>query len=185
MPLFNKPVSEVIKEKPNLETVPGNLRQKISFRETKEGNEIIYAGPPIKADDAEKLKASVRNTEDKKSIERLVRKSWGQESSPAAMGEKFAVPVLAIRIDKELELFDDQFREVPWKLSSCDATLSEKDFSLHRGDERIAKIDADKEGKIEYSFISELQKQLNLFDIHGPKSEAELTIWLDHADSTP
>jgi type III restriction enzyme len=104
------------------------------------------------------------------------------------MGEKFAIPMLAVRIDKELELFDDQFREVPWKLSSCDAALSEQDFSLHRGDERIANIDVTKEGKIEYSFISELQKQLNLFDIHGPKSEAELTIWLDqnipHPDIT-
>jgi len=188
LPLFNEPVSETIKEKPNLEAVPENLRKKVSFRETKEGVEIIYAGPPITAQEADALKATVSDAEDKMSVERLVRKSHGQESTLAAMGKKFAVPMLAVRIDKELELFDDQFREVPWKLSNCDATLSEKDFSLPRGDERIARIDTDKEGKIEYSFISELQKQLNLFDIHGPKSEAELTIWLDqnipHPDIT-
>jgi type III restriction enzyme len=188
LPLFNEPVSEAIKEKPNLEAVPENLRKKVSLRETKEGVEIIYAGPPITAQEADALKASVTGAEDKRSVERLVRKSHGQESTPAAMGDKLAVPMLAVRIDKELELFDDQFREVPWKLSNCDAALSEQDFSLHRGDERIANIDVTKEGKIEYSFISELQKQLNLFDIHGPKSEAELTIWLDqsipHSDIT-
>jgi len=188
LPLFNEPVSEAIKEKPNFEVMPENLRRKVSLRETKEGMEIIYAGPPISAKEADALKSSLTSVKDKRSIERLIRKSHGQESTPAAMGEKFAVPRLAVRIDKQLEIFDDQFREVPWKLSSCDAGLSEQDFSLHRGAERIAKIDADKEGKIEYSFISELQKQLNFFDIHGPKSEAELTIWLDqripHPDIT-
>ncbi|MBN1973831.1 MAG: DEAD/DEAH box helicase family protein [Sedimentisphaerales bacterium] len=188
LPLFNEPISETVKEKPNFKDIPENLRKKVSLRETKEGNEIIYAGPPIKAEDAEKLKASVSNPEDKKSIERLVRKSRGQESSPAAIGEKFAVPILAVRIEKELELFDDQFREVPWKLSSCNALLSEQDFTLSQSAEKIAKIDASKDGKIEFSFISELHKQLNLFDIHGPKNEAELAIWLDqhipHPDIT-
>jgi len=188
LPLFNEPVSEVIKEKLNLEAVPEDLRKKVNLRETKEGVEIIYAGPPITAQEADALKIAVTGAEDKRSVERLVRKSHGQESTPAAMGEKFAVPMLAVRIDKELELFDEQFREVPWKLSGCDAALSEQDFSLHRDDKRIANIDVTKEGKIEYSFISELQKQLNLFDIHGPKSEAELTIWLDqnipHPDIT-
>jgi type III restriction enzyme len=185
LPLFNEPISETIKEKPNLKDIPENLRKKVSLRETKEGNEIVYAGPPIKAEDAEKLKASVSNPEDKKSIERLVRKSRGQESSPAAIGEKFAVPILAVRIEKELELFDDQFREVPWKLSSCNAILSEQDFTLSQSTEKIAKIDASKDGKIEFSFISELHKQLNLFDIHGPKSEAELAIWLDQHITHP
>jgi len=184
LPLFNEPVSETIKEKPNLEAVPENLRKKVSLRETKEGVEIIYAGPPITAQEADALKAVISGAEDKRSVERLVRKSHGQESTPAAMGEKFAIPVLAIRIDKELELFDDQFREVPWKVSSCDAALTEQDFSLRR-DERIANIDVTKEGKIEYSFISDLEKQLILFDIHGPKSQAELTIWLDRHISHP
>ena len=184
LPLFNEPVSETIKEKPNLEGVPENLRKKVSLRETKEGVEIIYAGPPITAQEADALKAVISGAEDKRSVERLVRKSHGQESTPAAMGEKFAIPVLAIRIDKELELFDDQFREVPWKVSSCDAGLTERDFSLRR-DERVANIDVTKEGKIEYSFISDLEKQLILFDIHGPKSEAELTIWLDRHISHP
>lgn len=185
LPLFNEPISETIKEKPNLEDVPESLRKKINLQETKEGVEIVYAGPPITAKEADALKATVTSTDGKKSIERLVTKSHGQESTPAAMGEKFAVPILAVRIDKQLEIFDDQFREVPWKLSSCDATLPEEDFSLPKGEERIASIDADKKGKIEVSFISELQKQLNLFDIHGPKSEAELTIWLDQSIPHP
>jgi len=188
LPLFNEPVSETIKEKPNFEHVPEKLQERLSLRETKEGLELTYTGPPITGREADALKEAVTDSEDKRIVEKLIRKSHGQESTPAAIGEKFAVPMLAIRVDKELELFEDQFREFPWKLSSCDATLSERDFSLPQGDERIARIDADQRGKIEYSFISELRKQLNLFDIHGPKSAAELTIWLDqnipHPDIT-
>ncbi|UCE48811.1 MAG: hypothetical protein JSW47_01430 [Phycisphaerales bacterium] len=41
------------------------------------------------AEDAETLKAAVSSAEDKRALERLARKSQGQESSPAALGEKF------------------------------------------------------------------------------------------------
>jgi type III restriction enzyme len=188
LPLFNEPVSESIGAKPNFATIPDNLRKKVSFREKEGGLEIIYAGPPLTAKESETLKAAAVTPEDKQSVERLTRKSRGEECSPSAMGSKFVVPSLAVRIDKQLELFDDQFRETPWKLSSCDASLSEQDFSLPKGDDKIAKIDTSKEGKIEYSFISELQKNLALLEIHGPKNEAELTNWLDqnipHPDIT-
>ncbi|MBU1261303.1 MAG: DEAD/DEAH box helicase family protein [Planctomycetes bacterium] len=188
LPLFHSPVSETISTKINTKDIPENLRDKLSFRETETGLEVVYTGPAIKAGDAEKLKEAINNDKDKNAIERLVRKSRGQESTPAAVGAKFEIPILAMRIDRQLELFEDQFREVPWKLSSCDATLSEQDFSLNRAKERTANIDVTKDGKIEYSFISELQRQLSLSDIHGPKNETELTIWLDqninHKDIT-
>lgn len=188
LPLFHEPVSETISAKPELTKITENLRNRVSIREVETKIELIYAGPPMTADEGEYLKTVVSSAEDKKAVERLARKSRGQESSPAALGQKLHVPCLAVRIDKQLELFEDQFREVPWKLSSCDHVLSERDFSLSQGPERIANIDVDKEGKIGYSFMSELQKELALLEIHGPQSEAELTVWLDqhipHPDIT-
>jgi len=188
LPLFSVTVSEIITGKPNLLGLPKVLSERIRLREEKGQVEITYAGPPIGATDAETLRATVTKDEDKHAVERLVRKSRGEECSPAAMGAKFAVPSLAVKVENQLELFDDQFREVPWKLSSRDATLSEQDFSLLKGTEKIAKIDANKNGKIEYSFISELQKNLALLEIHGTKNETELTNWLDqnipHPDIT-
>ena len=188
LPLFNVTVCDVVTEEPDFSKIPKKLRERIGLREEEGRIEITYTGPPIRTNEEEPLKATVKRPEDKQAIARLIRKSRDEECSPAAMGAKFAVPSLAIRIDKQLELFDDQFREVPWKLSSCDAALSEQDFSLPKGAEQIAKIDASKEGKIEYSFISELQKNFALLEIHGPKSEAELTNWLDqhirHPDIT-
>jgi type III restriction enzyme len=189
LPLFNVTVSDVMTEKPDLTKIPKNLRERIGLREEEDRIEITYTGPPIKTNEEEPLKTTVKRPEDKQAIERIIRKSRDEECSPAAMGTKFAVPSLAIRIDKQLQLFDDQFREVPWKLSSCDATLSEQDFSLPKGNEKIANIDVDEKGKIGWSsFIPDLQKQFALLELHGPKNEAELTNWLDqhipHPDIT-
>lgn len=188
LPLFNMTVSDAVTAKPDFSNLPKGLRERIDLREGEGQIEVTYSGPPITASEAESLKKAVHNVEDKQAIERLTRKSRGEECYPAAMGEKFSVPVLAVRVDKQLELFDDQFREVPWRLSSCDAILSEESFSLARDAEKVANIDVTKDGKIEYSFISELQKQLSLLEIHGPQNEAELAIWLDqhipHPDIT-
>ena len=189
LPLFNVSVSEVVTSKPDFSALPKTLRGRLGLREGEGRVEITYAGPPIGATDAETLKASVTGAEDRKAIERLVRKSRGEESSPAALGEKLEVPWLSIRVDDERELFEDQFREVPWKLSDCEALLEERDFSLRKGPDEIARIDANKNGKIGWErFIPQLEKELALLEIHGPRSAAELIVWLDqhirHRDIT-
>jgi len=188
LPLFHEPISEGVGAKPDFSGIGDDLKKRVSIRENEAGVEIVYSGPPIAAKEAEELKGTVASGSDRKAVERLVRKSRGQECSPAALGEKLKVPLLGVRIDKQLELFEDQFREVAWRLSDCDAMLNERDFVLARGRERVAKIDVDKEGKIERSFISDLERELALLEIHGPKSNAELIVWLDqnirHPDIT-
>jgi type III restriction enzyme len=188
LPLFSEPIIELIEAKPDMAALPVALRQKVSVQEKEEGFEIIYIGPPLSAVESETLKASVVSSEDKKAVERLTRKSRGEECSPAAMGTKFSVPAMAIRIDNQLELFEDQFRDIPWKLSNCDAVLTEREFSLPKEEEKIVNIDVNTQGKMEYSFISEMQKNLALLEMHGPKSHVELIMWLDdhipHPDIT-
>ncbi len=188
LPLFNETVSETISTTVNLSSVPGRLRERLTLNKKEGGVEIVYTGPPIAPEDAEALKATVTSKEDKRAIERLSKKSWGQDASPSTMGDRLSVPQLAMRVDGQLELFEDQFREVPWKLSECDASLSEQDFSLPQDTEKVANIDVDSEGRISYSFMSDLQKQLALLEIHGPQNESDLRNWLDqnipHADIT-
>jgi len=188
LPLFHEPISEAVGAKPDFSGIDDDLKKRVSIRESDTGVEIVYSGPPIPGEEAEELKATVASGIDKKAVERLVRRSRGQEWSPAALGEKLKVPWLGVRIEEQLELFEDQFREVPWRLSECDAVLSERDFSLARGGEQIANIDVDQEGRIGYTFMTELEKELALLEIHGPKSKGELTVWLDqnipHPDIT-
>ncbi len=188
LPLFSEPIAEKIKVQPDLTVLPAALRQKVSIQEKQDGLEIIYVGPPLSATESETLKAAAVSMEDKKAVERLTRKSRGEECSPAAMGAKFSVPAMAIRVDNQLELFEDQFRDIPWRLSLCDALLSEQDFSLSKENERIVNIDVNQQGKVEYSFICEMQKNLALLEMHGPKDQAGLVVWLDdhipHPDIT-
>lgn len=189
LPLFNEKVSETVTTDFDLSGIPNRLRERLTLNRTENGLEITYNGPPIAPEDADALKAKVSSREDKRAIERLSRRSWGQDASPASTGERLSVPHLAMRVDGQLELFEDQFREVPWKLSECDSLLSEQDFSLAQSAEKIANIDVDSDGRISYSFMADLQEQLALLEIHGPQNENELRNWLDqnipHPDITP
>ncbi len=185
LPLFREPVSEIVSAKPDLSVLPTPLRECLTLNDRQGNVEIVYTGPAIIPEEAESLKAAFASEEDKRAIERLSRKSWGLESTPAAMGHRFRVPHLAMPLGGQLQLFEDQFREIPWKLSDCESSLSEQEFSLPQGAERVAAIDVDKEGKIGYSFMRDLQKQLFLLDVHGPQNEGELAVWLDQSIPHP
>lgn len=183
--LFREPVSEIVSVKPDLSVLPAPLRECLTLNDRQGEVEIIYTGPAIIPEEAESLKAAFVREEDKRAVERLSRKSWGLETPPAAMGQRFRVPLLATCIEGQLQLFEDQFREVPWKLSDCDCSLSEQEFSSARGTERVAAVDVDEDGKIRYSFMGDLQRQLFLLDVHGPQNEGELAVWLDQSIPHP
>lgn len=188
LPLFNESVSETVSMKLDVSRIPARLRERLTQSEKEGKVEVVYTGPPMAPEETEVLKAAVADKDDKRAIERLSRKSWGQDASPSTMGDRLSVPRLAMRVDGQLELFEDQFREVPWKLSDCDASLSEQEFSLGQGAQKVAIIDVDDKEKLSYSFMSDLQRQLALLEIHGPRNENELRNWLDqnipHPDIT-
>jgi len=187
-PLFAQAVSEVVSSQPATEAMPETLRNKVTVQTDGERITVEYKGPPMTAEDAAALKAAFQTKGDREAVERLCRKSRGEDASPAAMGKPFSVPVLAVREGKQLEMFEDQFREVPWRLSACDHHLTEKEFAIKAGPSRVAEVDVDKEGKIGYHFIDDLDRQLSLLDLRGPKTETELAVWLDgtikHPDIT-
>ena len=49
----------------------------------------------------------------------------------------------------------------------------------------MAAIDVNEEGRIRYSFMGDLQRQLFLLDVHGPQNEGELAVWLDQSIPHP
>jgi len=187
-PLFTQQVSEPVSARPAMETLPQELRAKVSVGERAGRVEIVYQGPAMTEAEATAIKAAVATQEDREAVERLCRKSRGEDASPAAMGRKLAVPALAVRIDKQLELFEDQFLEAPWNLAACDPALGEAEFAVKIAPAQVAEVDVDKEGKIGYRFVEELERQLSLLDVRGPKTEQELALWLDreieHRDIT-
>jgi len=178
-------VSEVVTAQPATELLPADLRAKVSVQTDGQTVQVVYDGPPMTDPEAAALVAAFEQKEDKEAAERLCRKSRGEDASPAAMGRKLAVPALAVRIGKQLELFEDQFLEAPWSLAACDPALAEADFAVKTGPAQVVEIDADKNGHIGYHFIEELERNLSLLDVRGPKTEEELAVWLDREIEHP
>jgi len=190
MPLWS-PVEEILPAPPTVEAIPEKLREHVETAPAKPAIDtgaagitatlVRYTGPGISREDEKAWKRALASEEEKKAIGRLARKSRGEDAWPAALGEKLAVPVLAVRDGKQLGLFEDQFREGFWRLSECDSLLTEAEFRLDAGPQTGAEIDVE-EGRIGWrSFTDDLHRQLSFLEAHGPKTESELAVWLDHA----
>jgi len=101
----------------------------------------------------------------------------------------FRVPMLAIRVDGQLELFEEgHFLDTPWRLSECDAGLSEAEFPSEYVGGATAEIDVTDEGKLEVHFVDQIHRQLRLLGMEPGWDVAGLTNWLDrqipHVDIT-
>jgi len=90
-PLFNQSVAEVMSVAPAVQALPPELREKVSVQVRGEQVEVVYKGPAMTDAEAAVFKKVVQSKEDREAVERLCRKSRGEDSSPAAMGRKLAV----------------------------------------------------------------------------------------------
>jgi type III restriction enzyme len=187
-PLFTQPITEIVSVLPSLATLPDPLSKTIKVTSpTLDGStfQLSYMGPPLTEEQTKALKNAFVSDEDKLSIERLSRRSWGLPAYPAAMGEILAIPYLAVKIGKQLEIFEDQFRDSPWTLADCNPALSEDEFSIGGPASQEARVDVDEKGKVQIEFFQELRLQLSFNDLRGPKTASELTDWLDRAIDHP
>lgn len=182
--------TETFSEAPKPEAIPEEIRQHLKVEtSTKPGEpvKITYSGPPLTKAATTALREVFKKEDDQDAAERLGRKSRGENSAPAALGKPFAVPRLGLRVDGQLEIFEDQFREAPWKLSDQDPSLSPSEFATASSSSNVGEIYIDEDKGI--FKIRELHEQLALIDIGGPKTEAELAVWLDrqipHPDIVP
>lgn len=185
-PLFDEPVSEILAAVPRVEGLTQHLKERITFTEVPPIEphgpstvHIMYLGPPLNNEEACRLKEACSSEEDRKAMDRLALRSRGQAVFPAALGEALAVPMLALRVGDQLDLFEEQFKEVPWDLIACDAKLGEAEFSVNIPTGQMAEVDVDAGGKIHVDFMKELHQQLSFNDIRGPKTSSELAAWLD------
>ena len=175
-PLFSQPVIEPVTSAPELTALPKELKAKVRFEPGK--MQMVYVGPPMKEEEKQAIQDCFKKSEDKQAVEKLCLKSNGKAYWPAARGEPFRIPMLSIRVDGQLELFEDQFLAAPWNLADCDPLLEDKEFAIGQA-EQLGVVDVTDAGKIEYRFVEELHRDLRLLDLHGPKNVGELALWLD------
>ncbi len=145
-------------------------------------------------DEREALKTCFETQEGKAAVDKAYRLSNGlseeDHGTASERGERFAVPVLAIKQGDLFERFEEtHFLDHPWQLSKRDPQMTEHEFA---GGPRVAdlgEIYATDKGDIKYRFISSVQERMTLFAMDEGWTEAALVHWLDssipHRDIDP
>lgn len=179
-----RPVAITLTEKPDLKSVPKPVRDKVSW----DGKlNTLTITTPLTQDEAEVLKASVTSESAAAAIVEAAEISRTKAieffQTPAELGERFRVPQLALRVQGELQLFDDpEVLDYPWDLSTLDAAPTDGDITALGAGLKVSEggeIDVDGEsGKLVSRFLPDLQRDLGL--VYQPEhwDEVRLATWL-------
>lgn len=179
-----RPVAITLTEKPDLRSVPKPVRDKVSW----DGKlNTLTISTPLTEDEAEVLRASVSSETaaaaivEAAEISRTTAIEFFQ--TPAEVGKHFRIPQLALRVQGELQLFDDpEVLEYPWDLSTCDAAPTGDNLNALGAGLKVpegGEIDVDDEsGKVVSRFLPDLQRDLGL--VYQPENwdEVRLATWL-------
>jgi type III restriction enzyme len=179
-----RPVAITLTEKPDLKSVPKPVRDKVSW----DGKlNTLTITTPLTEDEAEVLKTSVTSDSaaaaivEAAEISRTTAIEFFQ--TPAELGERFRVPQLALRVQGELQLFDDpEVLDYPWDLSTYDAAPTGDDVTALGAGLKVSEggeIDVDgASGKVISRFLPDLQRDLGL--VYQPEhwDEIRVATWL-------
>ncbi len=176
------PVSVALSEAPDLRSIPKPVRDKLTWNK-KAGTLTIIT--PLTEDETATVQASVVQPDAKHAIEVAAEKCRAAVEmfqTPAERGEILSVPQMALRMQGELQLFDDpEALDYPWELSPYDAVPTHAQIEVLDGN-RVAEggeIDIDTEsGKVTTRFIAELQRDLGLSYRPEHWDETRLATWL-------
>jgi type III restriction enzyme len=176
------PVQVTLPEAPDLRAVPKAVRAKLEWNPSAS---CLTLTEPLNDDEAEAVQQSVANDAARQAIVEAVRVGREQVEffhTPAELGETLVVPQMALRVQGELQLFDDpEVLDYPWDLSVYDAgvTLAQVE-KLDAG--RVGEggeIDIDEAtGKVTTRFIADLQHDLGLSYRPEHWDEVRLATWL-------
>jgi type III restriction enzyme len=177
---------EVFAEAPDLSRLSPELAGRVEFDGTT--GECKVRGELSDAHRVE-LAGCFRLPESRQRVERLYRTLRGKATTaddPDSLGRVMRVPGLAIRVDGEWTLFDeDHFLDTNWRLAEYDASLSAVEFPTEAAVGPVAEIDATDTGQVEVRFVSDVQRQLRLVGVEPGWSLAGLTNWLDRRIGHP
>lgn len=192
-PLFGDPVAEVVTAKPSDTTIgglPKEVREAVTFQtraDTKE-IEIVWSGGLLTTKQADALAAVFEKPEDRRAVAKVQRRTEGRPANPAAFGDPFRVPQLAVAdpsVPKGWTLFDPTDAEIAWTLEECDAALGEDALDPSTTTATGATIDVKAEGKLAVELLTRLAEQMQLRDLRGPKTPEAFIDWLDGEVKVP
>ncbi len=175
------PVSVSLLEAPNMRNIPKPVRDKLEW-DKKAGTLTITQ--PLTEDETATVQASVAQPAARQAIAAAAEQSRASVEvfqTPAERGERLSVPQMALRIQDELQLFDDpEVLDYPWELSPYDADPTKTQIDSLNGS-RVTEggeIDIDTEsGKVTTRFIVDLQRDLGLSYRPEHWDETRLATW--------
>lgn len=179
-----RPVAITLTEKPDLRRLPKSVADKVSW--DRKVNTLTIS-MPLTEDEGEVLKTSVRSESAADAIVEAARVSRTTAieffQTPAERGERFRVPQLALRVQGELQLFDDpEILNYPWDLSAYDAVPTTEEQSALGAGLKVSEggeIDVDSaSGRVISRFLPELQRDLGLAYQPENWDELRLVTWL-------
>jgi type III restriction enzyme len=150
------------------------ITQPLTVEETAALAQAVASAPARQAIE-QAAEASRKSTSEGGAIEHF--------QTPAEMGQRFAVPQLALRVQGKLALFDDpEVLDYPWALLLFDAAPTADDVSALGVALKVSEggeIDVDAaSGKLSYSFLPDLQRDLGLAYRPEHWDEVRLAAWL-------
>lgn len=171
-----------------IDCLPPSVRARVSFDTS--SRTISFTGP-MSRENRNILHlglATVPNVS--RAIDRLYARSNNFQTSAAVEDDKppFIVPMLAFRSQGELQLFSkEHFLDLPWRLDECDHTKIAERFKLIDRSQ-MGNIDVSDKGKVEISFVRNVQGQLAGVVREPDWTLARLANWIDagihHPDIT-
>ena len=186
-PLFGGPAEAEMSPDappPRLDALPPTLRERFHYEA--DNRRLTYTGPTLTGDEAQQVRAAVGEPV---VAERIIRQSAGLDAAPADLGVVLLVPQMAVvGEDGQRELFEAQYRDVPWRVSDHDATLAEAEFTAVGSGRQEGVVDVDAEAGA-YHQLEEMREQLQLFDRYAPQDANGLAAWMarriPHPDLVP
>jgi type III restriction enzyme len=171
---------QVVSETPDLTQLPPDLRRRVTFDQR---TSTLAVTSPLSEEDRAALERCFTTPDARQAVETLYQASHGRpvmtDAATAARGP-FRVPMLAIRVDGQLELFEEgHFLDTAWRLSECDANLTEAEFPSEYVSGTTGEIDVTDQGKVGVHFVDQIHRQLRLLGMEPGWDVAGLTNWLD------
>jgi type III restriction enzyme len=177
-PLFES-LTEHVSEPPNFSLMAEPVRAKVSFDRT---TKTLTVTGELSESEMRAIQGSFTNPDDRAKVERIYRRlSQPALGVPATASRPlFAVPILGIRIDGDLQPFDEWcFKEAEWRLANCDASLTEAEFPTAEASGEEAVLDVGERGRVEVRFVQQLHEQLTLLASEQGWTVPALVNWLD------
>lgn len=183
LPMFDagaaaQPVVIVLRDEVNFTPLTNKVAEKIIWDVSRK---TLIIRQTLKAQEAEAILACIPEGEARLAAAQAMRKLVEKEP------RRLSVPVLAVQGEGFLEQFEEtHILEHDWNLAEKEAKLIPDEYSLPVSEGHVVEIDLNNAGRVQASFVSDLQGKMAFLSRDQDWTDLTLADWLDkqipHAD---